>query len=359
MLASNSNDSNDGYIGGGEVLEYYNQSQQEDAYDKMNESLMHQLSALPYVKYVIIGLLIVVAVLLVMRLMQIRVTRKGRGAAKELERLGKLRKEEARDIKVRNGINVITGIVNKSPLRLDIARKKELQYKLGRADIRDYGGLDIMSAETFNALIVAGQALVGACALMIFIFVNMTVGMLLFILNLVATNTIVELIVSSRVAERDDEIHENFTSLYMMLHHMLMRNPNASIRNSLRSYGKTTESKEMKKFTDRCIHFIDTYGDVKAADYISEEYKRVDEIVKLMGIIKQAGNGGDIKAELQGFRLEQLRVEEIRMEKRKERALKKLRIPDLIVMALLVQGVISATLIYLDDFTSSISMFGN
>lgn len=72
----------------------------------------------------------------------------------------------------------------------------------------------------------------------------------------------------------------------------------------------------MKHFVDVCIHYIDTYGEYEATRYISKAYREIPQVAKLMRLIRQANEGGDIKAELIGFRTELLNARKYEIEKR-------------------------------------------
>lgn len=84
----------------------------------------------------------------------------------------------------------------------------------------------------------------------------------------------------------------------------------------MKSYQKTTDSEEMKHFVDVCVHYIDTYGEYDATRHIAKAYREIPEVAKLMRLIRQANEGGDVKAELIGFRNELLNARRHAIENR-------------------------------------------
>ena len=54
----------------------------------------------------------------------------------------------------------------------------------------------------------------------------------------------------------------------------------------------------MHRFVDCCIHYIDTYGEYEATKFITRQYREIPQVGKLMRLIRQANEGGDVRAEL-------------------------------------------------------------
>lgn len=340
---------------GGDILKYLNGGDYSDGYDSMDTGLMRQLNLVTFVKIAIIVLLLIAIFMIIQRIFKITFTRKGKGAVKELSRLEKIRKKERMIMIARSILDAITNAVNKSPFRLTKSGRDELQYKLSRADIKGPDGHSTMKADTFNAIEVVGKMAVCIVGIVIILFVNITFGALLIAGTLVVTNTVVEVILNGMVATKDEEIKNNFASFYLMVHYVLLRGDN--LVPVIQQYDKTTESKEMHRFVDVCLHNINTYGAYTGSNYIGEEYRGVNEVVKLMRLIRQSELGGDISQELDGFKQELINEEAYRGEQKINKALKLGDVAKLLTMILLVQAVISAMMVYLDDFKNGASLF--
>lgn len=355
-LALNSNEKND-YAGGGDILKYMGNSDSKMALDEMNIQEIIKFAIIPLMKYIVIGLLIVIAVMLLMRIMKFTVVRKGRGAEKQLKNIEKIRRKEKQIISINTAINKITDYVEHSPFRLSSAEAKELQYKMHRADIKSIDGRSLMSAQTYNALKVAVKAVLIIVGIFLILTVNITFGAVLVLMAVTITNAVTDIYIKALVDSKDLEIKENFTGFYLMIHYVLMRNPNAPLLNIIQSYDKTTDSKEMHKLVDICVHNFNTYGEYTGSTYVAEEYKGVNEVVKLMRLVRQAGSGGDIRSELDGFKRELINEEAYRADIKKNKALALADRAKIIIMILLVQGVISAASIYLQDIGGSLAQF--
>ena len=345
------------YVGGGDVLKYLGNNESKQAYDEMNTQQMFKFAVIPLLKYLTIILIIVIIVMIVIRTMRITVVRKGKGAEQQLKNIEKIRKKERHMIAVNTAINKITDTVEHSIFRISKAEAKELQYKIHRADIKTLDGRNLMRAETFNALRVVMKFILSAVGVIIILTVNITLGSMLVILALTATNTVTDIYIKTKVDAKDAEIKEHFTGFYLMLHYVLMRNPNAPLTPVIQSYDKTIDSDEMHKLVDICVHNFNTYGEYSGSTYVAEEYRGVNEVVKLMRLVRQAGSGGDIRSELDGFKRELINEEAYRADLKKKKALALADRAKIIVWILLVQGIISAMTIYLSDIGGSLTQF--
>ena len=134
-----------------------------------------------------------------------------------------------------------------------------------------------------------------------------------------------------------------------MIHYVLMASSQTPLEGIMKSYQKTTDSEEMKHFVDVCVHYIDTYGEYNATNYIAKAYREIPEVAKLMRLIRQANEGGDIKAELLGFRKELLDAKRYTIEKKMKKLVDMGRAQFNILMPVLIQAVLSAMSIYFED----------
>ena len=86
--------------------------------------------------------------------------------------------------------------------------------------------------------------------------------------------------------------------------------------------------------------------------YIAKEYREIPDVTKLMRLIKQFNDGGDIKQDLIGFRDKLLLEKQMRMEDEQKKLVTKARLSFNILMIVLVQAILSAMAIYLPDLTN-------
>ena len=175
---------------------------------------------------------------------------------------------------------------------------------------------------------------------------------------IIVANTVPMMIIRSTVREKDLEIKENFADYYLMIHYVLLANAKTPLNGIMKSYAKTTNSKEMIRYIDACLHYIDTYGEYEATKYITKDYRELPEVGKLMRLIKQANEGGEIEAELYGFRTELLAAKRYAIEKRMEKLIKKAQMSFNILMPVLFQAILSAMAIYISDLGIASTIVG-
>lgn len=357
LAMSTKSSSENEYIGGGDILKYIGNSDTNKAFDEMNTAEMFKYAVLPMVKYIAIILLTVIVVTIILRSLKVTITKRGKGAEKQLKNIEKIRKKERTLIAINTAMNKLTNFVEHSPFRISKAEAKSLEYKIHRADIKSLDGRTLMKAEQYNALQMLFKTIMVVIGIIMILTVNITFGTILIVLSLAVTNAACDIYIKEKVSAKDAEIKENFTGFYLMIHYVLMRNPNASLVPIILSYDKTTDSEEMHKLVDICVHNMNTYGEYSGSNKISEEYKGVQEVAKLMRLIRQGGAGGDIRSELEGFKRELISEEAYRAEKVKQKALAKADRGKVIVFILLAQGIISAMMIYLSDLGTGIALF--
>jgi hypothetical protein len=70
-----------------------------------------------------------------------------------------------------------------------------------------------------------------------------------------------------------------------------------------------------------------------------------------MRLIRQANEGGDVRAELVGFRTELLEARKYAIQKRMEKLVMKAKASFNILVPILIQAVISAMAIYFEDLS--------
>ena len=338
-------------IGGGEILQYVGQDYGKPTYQSMNNTFINQLGMISGVKVLIVLLLLVIMVITIVRIFEIRSPLKGKAITNEFNHLEAVRKRDEQILRANKFINIITRIIEKSPLVLNKTTIEYWQYNLERADIRIPGGHRVMKPQELNALIKFTEVLVTILAIAIAILISAPIGLILIILTWTIGGTVPMTMIRSIVKTKDNEVIEHFADLYLMLHYVLLASANTPISGILKSFDKTTNSAEMHKFVDCCIHYIDTYGEYEATRHIGKQYREVPEVSKLMRLIRQANEGGDVRAELMGFRTELLSAKKYAIEKRMEKIVAQAKASFNLLVPVLIQAIISAMAIYLEDLS--------
>ena len=346
-------------VGGGEILEFWGNS---DIYNEsspyLDNELVRAFNNIPLVKIGIVVLILFLMTFILLRMFNIRSPFKGKGITRELDYMEKVKRHDLNIIRVNKLLSRITLIVEHTPFNINPSSREYWQYNLTRAGIKIPGKTRIIKAEEFNAIVVFLISCCVAVGLLIALFVNSILGWIMIIATIISGYTLPLIVVREMVRSKDLEIKENFADYYLMLHYVLLANTNTPLSNIMKSYSKTTSSVEMQRYIDSCIYYIDTYGEYEATRYIAKEFREIPEVGKLMRLIRQANEGGDIKAELMGFRSELLREKQYAIEKRMEKLIAKAKLSFNLLMPVLVQAILSAMAIYLSDLGMIGSLIG-
>ena len=124
----------------------------------------------------------------------------------------------------------------------------------------------------------------------------------------------------------------------------------------MRTFGKTTNSEELKRFIDISAEYMETYGEYEATKYIMNDYREVECVCELMKLIKQLYDKADIRNDLLAFRTRVVDKKELLLNKRVDILIARARRSFVILMIILVQAVVSAMAIYIPDMGGA-SMF--
>lgn len=337
--------------GGGEVLQYVGNNTSDNKYVYIDMQLVKQFIALPYIRMLIMFLLVVIALLIIARLFEMKSPFRGRAITNELEHIDRVKKRDALIVKANNMIMSLTKIVENTPFLLQRSYIEYWNYNLERANIRIPGGYRVMKAQEFNAVVKTVQAALILISAVIALLVSAPIGMMLIILIVVIGSTMPMASVRQKVKEKDREIIEYFADMYLMIHYVLLASAGTPISGVLKSFDKTTSSEEMHRFVDVCVHYIDTYGEYEATKFITRQYREIPQVGKLMRLIRQANEGGDIRAELIGFRDELIAAKKYAIEQRMNRIVMEARASFNILIIVLIQAIISAMAIYFKDLS--------
>ena len=347
---------NNGTVGGGEVLGYVGNAKHE-GYQYIDWEIVKQFASIPLVKIIIVALLILICILLILRLFNIKSILKNKGIANELRNVNNIKSRDKYVLQSNKLLGIITRVVEKTPFNVAQSEKEYLQYNINRADFKVPGGYRYLTAEEYNAIIKTIGALVLFISLIVTIFINSAIGTVMIVMTLAALAILPNLILRQIVMAKDAEIRKNFAEFYLMMHYTLVIGGSTPIDKMMKSYAKTTESEEMIRFVDNCVGHIDTNGEYNATTIISRDYREIAEVGKLMRLIKQMFDGADIVEELQGFREDLMKEREYEIEKQMNKLIGIANKCFNILMIILGQAIISAMTIYFPDMGSITSIF--
>jgi hypothetical protein len=337
-------------VGGGEVLQYIGQGNTSKP-DYLDNDVIAQFAMIPGIKIVIMILILVAAVLIILRIMEVRSPNTNSKIREELDHQRAVRKRDEQIVFYNNVMKTLTGIIEKSPLAMPKSNLEYYSYNLTRANVRIPGGARVMRPDEFNAIIKSVQVLMCIIGIATSVFISASIGIITIMIALFCGNTVPMAVVRETVKAKDNEIVENFAEFYLMIHYVLLASAGTPISGIIKSYDKTTESQEMHRFCDVCLFYIDTYGEYEATRYISKQYREIPQVGKLMRLIRQANEGGDVRAELVGFRTELLEARKYAIQKRMEKLVMKAKASFNILVPILIQAVISAMAIYFEDLS--------
>ncbi len=338
------------------MLSVFNTEAKNEFY-KMNNDLIKQLGLISVAKMVILLLIVIIVIGITMKVLNMKVPIRGKAIKNEVKNIDKIKKRDKDIIRKLKTISTITKIIELTPLRIDKSVVEYNNYNLYRANIRIPGKSRVMKAEEFNAIIRSIEVIGVLLGLIITVLVSMSIGALLILAVVIMTSTLPMMYVRGIVNERDLEIKDNFADLYLMIHYVLLTGASTPLINIIKSFDKTTNSEEMHRFTDICASNIDTYGEYEATRHIAKQYREVPEVTKLMRLIRQVNDGGDIRAELIGFRSEIINAKRYAIKQRMNKTTAKAKASFNILLPILIQAVISAMAIYFKDLSLTSAFF--
>lgn len=345
--------------GGGEILQFWGNN---SSYDKeapfLDNQLISQFNIIPIVKFAIVVLIFFLMIVAILKIFNIRSPFRGKGITRELDRMDKIKQRDLSILRANKAMQWVTNFVQHTPFSMNQRNKDYWQYNINRAGIKIPGGSRNMKAEELNAIINFIAMCAIGVSLIVILLINSFLGGVLIVSIIIVANTVPMMIIRSTVREKDLEIKENFADYYLMIHYVLLANAKTPLNGIMKSYAKTTNSKEMIRYIDACLHYIDTYGEYEATKYITKDYRELPEVGKLMRLIKQANEGGEIEAELYGFRTELLAAKRYAIEKRMEKLIKKAQMSFNILMPVLFQAILSAMAIYISDLGIASTIVG-
>lgn len=328
----------------------------------MNERLILLLNNIETIKYGVIAILIILFVALALRMLNINIRTKVKlkhgsvrvqrdGASRIVSDINQKRRRDTLIIATNRALAIAARIVAKTPFSVSELKDEYMRYNLKRAGVRIAGGMRIMTPQEFQAAIVVITTVIEAILLLLMPLNPMVSGLLMFATP-IAAGIMPTTVLRSTVAAKDKELEEEFTGLYLMVHHGLMRGGKTPIGDILKSYSKTTTSEEIRRFVDSCISYLSDYDEFDAMAKISSDYREVAVVCKMARLIRQLHSGAEIKEELIGFREELLTSSKYLMDKKMQKLIRRAEYSFYIVYIILVQAIISALAVFFPDLMS-------
>lgn len=318
------------------------------AYNNLDNKIIKQFQYFKEIKIAISVLLIIICVALIMNLLRIRTIFMGKAINNELKNIKEIRQRDKYITSVNLWLRRLN-IFNKIGFGLNSQTKEYLTYNIKRAGLKAVGGFRYITPEEYNSIIKLLEFTGIGLGLIVILISNMSLGFIVIGFSIVVFNTMPMLIIRQIVASKDQEIKKEFPKLYLRLHYELMAGGKTPVERTLRTYLKITQSEEMTRFVDDCLNTIDTYGEHGATAIISDDYREIMEVTRLMRLIRQSLDGADIQQELMGFREQLLKEEAYQIDLYKRKLVEKARRSMILLMIILVQAIISAMIIYLPD----------
>ena len=326
-------------------------------YNYMDKGVIQSFNSVTAVKVLIIIFLVVISVLIIMRLIGLRSLFQDRGITAELENINAIKKRDKQILRANHLLKRITKLVNRSGLNIGTKKYEYVEYNLRRAGVKIPGGFRVLTPDEFNACCKIGSLITTAIGIVVLATASILFGFVIIVGCAVLWNIVPMMIIRGIVADKDAEIKRNFFDLYLMLHYTLIAGAKTPIAKLFKSYGKQTNSEEMIEFTANCVDFLDTYGEFNATRLIAKEYREIAEVGRLMRLIRQQQDGGDITQELLGFKSQLVKEREYEVEQRMDKLVNRANDSFKVLMIILIQAIISAMSIYLPDIASVTSFF--
>lgn len=323
----------------------------------VDQVLINQYNIMPYVVVLTVVLVVTIIFMLIIRKNKMELNIKRKGIKSSIDNILAMRKRDNYILRVNTTLNKITSVIENSVLRLNKNNKEYVEYNLRRAGIKVPGGHRYLSAEEFNALTKVVLMLLLVMSLVIGITVSIIAGVFIAIISIIVISSFPMMFIRQTVRSNDEEIRYYFIDLYLMMHYVLMSRGSTPLERVLRSYSKMTQSKAMMEFVDNCVRYIDIYGEYGALSYITKDYREIAEVNKLMRLIKQFHDGGNIEQDLLGFRDELVKAKKYEIEAKMQKLVQTAKVSFAFLMVILVQAILSAWSTYLTDIKSGLDIF--
>lgn len=311
-----------------------------DTWQLMDAALIKLYAALPLIAIAICVIIVVILCLLILRIYGM-----GNGVTygaleAEVANFQRLQKRDRAIIRKRKQLARLTKMVNGAGLGLGEARKEYLDYNLKRAGVMGPSGNQTMTADEYNALIKAAQAAMTVVGVLLCVK-SVAVGVGVALLGCLAVGKIPEMMIRSTVVAKDKAIKKDFFSFYGNIHYNIIRTSPTPIKVVVRNYANRELTPEMAEFVNNVADTFDLYGEYLGSKYVALDYRELPDVGKLMRMIQQYYDGGDVVNDMKGFRASLMLEKQMAMDEEGQRIAEKCRRAMILVFIILFQIVIS------------------
>lgn len=324
----------------------------------LDTRVLWQYQLVPLFTLIAVTLIIIVVVLLILQAHGITHGLSQRAIKNEVQHYKWIQKRDKRILRrARFSIN-LQKFMNKHNLGLSTAQKSYLEYNLLRAKVMDLTGRSIMLPGEYNALIKFSQIICTLLGVVLTVKYGLAVGIGVILIGCTLLGKVPEAIIRGKVRNADEVIKSGFFGLYGEIHYTLLQRSDTPLKRVVRQYGKMDLPEEIKDFANDIADEFDMYGDTIGARHIAQKYREINEVSKLMRLIQQYADGGDIGNDLKGFRQALLVQRRIREDKKSEKVMRTCRRAMVVVYIILVQVAISTLANTLPDLLSFKGLLG-
>ena len=336
----------DGYVGGGEVLNLFGK---QEVIDGINETAYNIKMNAPKA---IIVLTIILFVAMIYGLITIFGIFNSATLASINSTVALSLSVDKKQWRTRKFLNSMVSLQSRGIFKLDPYKADDLSFNLQRLGwkIRDIP----ITAEMYNGLKIFGSICIIVLASFISLVTFNPIGLLIGAIGVVAVGSL-DTFIAMRVHQLDEEISKNFLELYLILYHTMVADGGATLASLLRVYLATAEG-EMAIVTEKIIYSMETYGEALGCDKLTNAFRH-EYVTRLMRLIKGYVQGADVRDDLRGFRALLIENREREIEHESEKLQMKARMSFYILMPVLAQAIISAMAIYFGDIASVGNLF--
>lgn len=350
-------DSTNKEYGFGDAKNYFNIFKVPD-WSRMDTRLMLLYQLIPLFTLIIITLILIVLVLRILRVYGINSGIRQKAIEAELENFKWLQKRDKKIIRMNKLSLRMQRFVSSVGLNLSNSQKGFLEYNLARAKVKGLAGITNMTPEEYNAVIKVSQLCCALLGLLIAMLFSAPVGFGIMLIGCVLIGKVPIMIIRYDVRKTDEAIKLGFFGLYGEIHYTLLQNSDSSLKRIIRQYAKMDMPEAMKDFANDIADEFELYGDVGGARHIAQKYKEINEVSKLMRLIQQYSEGGEVNSDLIGFRQTLLVQRQLRAEKQSEKVVNTCRRAMIIIYIVLAQVAISTMLNVLPDLLNFKGLLG-
>lgn len=316
----------------------------------MNDGVIRQYNMIPLVVAIVIILIIILYIMYLMKVMNIRSLGTSKAVRNVIDNVKLIRKKEKFSKNYYRFLSIAENLIEKTPFKLDQRRAEYLQYNIDRIGLKTYDGSRTFKARQLNGAIQLLGILLYIFAAFIMIFFNGAIGLALLISSFIFANSVLMLYLRMKVAQKDKELKNEFLDLYLKIHNILIEKGKSPLAKVISSYAESSGSDEVKQFADVCTYNFETYGEYVGSDLVSKHYREVNDVVKLMTLIKENQSGAEIQEELVAFRKQLIEEDKFIREKNGQKIVDKMNTAmEVGIMVFLGQICLSAMIPFIVD----------